>query len=104
MVAIIKKSHSLSTTLNYNEQKLQQKEAVCILAANYAKDLELLNFYQKLHRLQHQAALNERVKANSVHITLNFHENDKLNTEQLQEISSEYMEKIGFGEQPYSSI
>jgi hypothetical protein len=101
MVAVIKKTHSLSTTLNYNEKKLQHKGAACILAANYPKDLELLNFYDKLHRLEHQANLNERVKANSVHITLNFHEDDKLSKEQLQEIASEYMEKIGFGDQPY---
>ena len=101
MVAVIKKTHSLSTTLNYNEKKLQQKNAECILASNYVKDLELLNFYDKLHRLEHQANLNLRVKANSVHITLNFHEDDKLSKEKLQNISEEYMQKIGFGEQPY---
>ncbi len=101
MVAVIKKTRSLSTTLNYNEKKLQQENAECILASNYVKDLELLNFYDKLHRLEHQANLNLRVKANSVHITLNFHEDDKLSKEKLQNIAEEYMQKIGFAEQPY---
>ena len=40
--------------------------------------LDQLNFYDKLHRLEHQAELNERVKANSVHISLNFAEGDQL--------------------------
>ncbi len=101
MVTIINNTRSLSTTLNYNEKKLRQKNADCILASNYVKDLELLNFYDKLHRLEHQADLNLRAKSNSVHITLNFHEDDKLNKEKLQNIAEEYMQKIGFGEQPY---
>lgn len=70
-------------------------------AVNYLKDLERLNFYDKLHRLVHQAELNERVKANSVHISLNFHEDDKLNIEKLQAIAAAYMKGIGFEKQPY---
>src|ERR1700676_3132320 len=101
MVTVIKKSHSISRTLNYNEQKLKLGEAECIHAMNYAKDLENMNFYDKLHRLEHPAILNERGKANSVHITLNFHEQDNLSKERLQEITEDYMQKIGFGEQPY---
>jgi hypothetical protein len=63
MVARISKGHSLSNSLNYNELKLKQERAELILAENYAKDMELLTFYDKLHRLTHQAELNERVKA-----------------------------------------
>jgi hypothetical protein len=101
MVARIKQSQSLSNAVNYNEQKVHQEKAQCIAAVNYAKDVEQLNFYQKLHRLKHQACLNERVKTNSVHISLNFDATDKLNKEKLEEIANSYMEKIGFGNQPY---
>ncbi len=76
MVARIKRTQSLSRSLNYNEKKVQSGVAECIQAVNYPKDLEGLNFYDKLHRLEHQAELNERVKANNVHISLNFHESD----------------------------
>ncbi len=69
---------------------MQLGVAKCIHAVNYPKDLEALNFYNKLHRLEHQAALNERVKANSVHISLNFHESDKLNKERLCAIAEDY--------------
>ena len=101
MVARIKIASSLSTSLNYNEQKVAHQEALCIHAVNYAKDLEQLNFYNKLRRMEHQAALNERVKANSVHISLNFHEADKLTKDRLKEIAGSYMQQIGFGDQPY---
>ncbi|MDJ1484220.1 relaxase/mobilization nuclease domain-containing protein [Cytophagaceae bacterium YF14B1] len=38
---------------------------------------------------------------NSVHISLNFDPSEKLSCEQLQEIAQTYMDKIGFGNQPY---
>lgn len=101
MVARIKKTHSLSRAVNYNEKKVQQQKAECIHAVNYAKDPEQLNFYQKLHRLEHQAALNERVEANSVHISLNFDAADKLDKEKLNQIAESYMKQIGFEKQPY---
>ncbi len=101
MVARIKRTQSLSRSLNYNEKKVQKGVAECIHAVNYPKDLEVMNFYDKLHRLQHQSALNERVKANSVHISLNFHESDQLNTEKLCSIADTYMQGIGFENQPY---
>ncbi|HVG16877.1 MAG TPA: relaxase/mobilization nuclease domain-containing protein [Chitinophagaceae bacterium] len=101
MVARIKSTHSLSRSLNYNQKKVQLGVAECIHAVNYPKDVEHLNFYYKLHRLEHQAALNERVKANSVHISLNFHDSDKLSTEKLCSISQAYMKGIGFEKQPY---
>jgi hypothetical protein len=101
MVARIKQSRSLSNAVNYNEKKVQQHKAECIAAVNYAKDPEQLNFYQKLHRLEHQAALNERATTNSVHISLNFDAGDKLDKEKLEEIANSYMQQIGFGKQPY---
>jgi hypothetical protein len=101
MVAKIIRGSSISNTLNYNEQKVQLGDAWCINAVNYPKDLEQLNFYDKLHRLEHQAELNERVKANSVHISLNFADSDQLDQERLNTVADTYMRMIGFGQQPY---
>src|SRR4051812_16283943 len=101
MVARIKRTQSLSRSLNYNEKKVQLGVAECLQAVNYPKDLEQLNFYDKLHRLEHQANLNERVKANSVHISLNFHESDLLNKQKLVAMAAHYMKEIGFEKQPY---
>ncbi len=52
MVAVIHSSSSLRNALNYNEQKVKKEVATCLAAVNYPKDLEDLNFYQKLNRLQ----------------------------------------------------
>ena len=101
MVARISKGSSIKSPLNYNEQKLKQQVAELILAENYFKDAQLLNFREKLFMLEHQAKLNERVKANSVHISLSFDPQEKLTKEKLQEIAKSYMDQIGFGNQPY---
>ena len=101
MVAVIHTSSSIHRILNYNEQKVKQGQANCITAVNYPKDCDKLSFTNKLKRLQNQAALNENVKRNSVHISLNFDVSEKLTKEALQAIAESYMQKIGFGEQPY---
>jgi len=101
MVARINKSSSIKTSLNYNEQKVKQDVAELLLAENYFKDAQLLNFREKLFMLEHQAKLNERVKANSVHISLSFDPEEKLTKEKLQDIAKSYMDQIGFGNQPY---
>ncbi len=78
MVAVIHAGSSLRNTLNYNEQKVKEQVATCLAAVHYPKDMEDLNFYQKLNRLQNQAALNVRTRVNSVHISLNFDPSEKL--------------------------
>ena len=70
-------------------------------AANYLKETEQLNFYDKLQRFKDLIILNERAKTNTLHISLNFHNSDMLSKEKITEIAVEYMGKIGFGEQPF---
>lgn len=101
MVAVIKTGSSLRRTFNYNEQKVQAGVAECIQAANYPKDLEFLTPNNKLSRLLNQAALNENVTRNTVHISLNFDPSENLTHDQLREVAATYMQKIGFGQQPY---
>ncbi|MEO8255571.1 MAG: relaxase/mobilization nuclease domain-containing protein, partial [Flavobacterium sp.] len=101
MVAIIKTSRSINAILNYNENKVKEGVAECIEAKNYPLELEQLNFNSKLNRFVKLAALNENVKRNSVHISLNFDPTEKHSKEKLIEIADTYMEKIGFGKQPY---
>ncbi len=72
MVAVIKTGHSIGRILNYNENKVKDGKAECISAINYHTDVQQLSFNHKLNRLVKQAALNENVTRNSVHISLNF--------------------------------
>ena len=101
MVAIIKTGHSVHRILSYNENKVKEGVATLISTANYPIDTEKLSFNQKLNRLLKQVELNENVSRNSVHVSLNFDPSEKICAEQLKEISDTYMQKIGFGEQPY---
>jgi len=101
MVAKITTPKSINRAINYNEQKVKSGKAECLYAGNFLQEANELNFYQKLERFEHQNALNQRAKTNTLHISLNFDAQDKLSKEKLTEIASGYMQKIGFGEQPY---
>lgn len=101
MVAVIKTSRSINSILNYNENKVKEGVAECISAVNYPLELEKLNFTHKLNRFLKLSSLNENAKRNSVHISLNFDPSENHSKEKLIEIADTYMEKIGFGKQPY---
>lgn len=101
MVAVIKTGHSIHRIVNYNENKVKEGVAVCISAANYPKDADKLSLKNKLNRLLHQAALNTNVSRNSVHVSLNFDPSENYSKEKLEAIANTYMERIGFGNQPY---
>ena len=101
MVAKIITPLSIKRALNYNEQKVLQGKATCLQAVNFLKEAQSMNFYQKLERFERQISLNERARTNTVHISLNFDNTDQLDREKLLSIAGEYMDKIGFKDQPY---
>nr|WP_232325370.1 relaxase/mobilization nuclease domain-containing protein [Pedobacter panaciterrae] len=71
------------------------------MSSSFAGDIDKLNFNQKLQRFRHLTELKPNVKTNAVHISLNFHSSEKLDNLKLQQIANSYMEKIGFGDQPF---
>ena len=101
MVAIIKTSHSIRNVFYYNENKVKAGTAECITAGNYPADIDKMTDIMKLNRFVKRAELNENVKCNTLHISLNFDPSEKHSKEKLISIADTYMEKIGFGEQPY---
>lgn len=102
MVAVIKTGHSLQRILNYNENKVKEGVAECIGEGNYPMEVNAMSFAMKLNRLAQQAELNANVTRNSVHISLNFDPSESgLEKQKLLSIADEYMERIGFGQQPY---
>ena len=87
--------------LNYNEDKVIEGQATLILASRFGTEIEGLDFRAKLNRFEHLTMLNSRVKTNALHIMLNFDRDDKVSTATFQQIASAYMERIGFGDQPF---
>lgn len=101
MVAKITVPSTIKKALNYNEQKVREGKAEFIYAANFLRNSQQLNFFDKLRRFEDLISLNQRAQTNTVHISLNFAEHEKLETEKLTAIASTYMAKIGFADQPY---
>jgi len=87
--------------LNYNENKVKENQAELLLANQFACEVESLSFKNKLHRFENLMMTNTRAKSNAIHISLNFDLGESIPVSTLQDIAIEYMEKIGFGEQPY---
>ncbi|MGY4383917.1 hypothetical protein ACVWYN_000943 [Pedobacter sp. UYP24] len=101
MVAKIVSGKSIRGMLHYNENKVDQGQARLILANGFAGEISKMDFGNKLRRFENLTMFNGKVKTNAIHISLNFDQSDKLNDELLQQITMDYMEKIGFGDQPY---
>lgn len=101
MVAKIISGKSLIGALNYNEKKVSLGSAELIWQSGFHMDFHKMNFYDKLFRLQDLADQNEYAKTNTVHISLNFAVGEDLTLEVLNQIADKYMDKIGFGNQPY---
>lgn len=87
---------------NYNENKVKEGVAECIGAENFPLNADEMSLKIKLGYLLKRTELNENVKRNSVHISLNFDPSEAhLSKEKLMQIANVYMQKIGFGDQPY---
>jgi len=101
MVARIKIGKSIRGILHYNENKVAEGEAKLILASGFAGEIEQMTFMNKLKRFEHLTQLKPTVETNALHISLNFHSSEQISSSRMQEIAISYMDKIGFGEQPF---
>lgn len=101
MVSKITTGKNIRGALHYNENKLKKGEAELLLTSSFEDGKDLLDFHDKLRHFQMFTDKNKRTKTNTVHISLNFSPDDKLDDEKLKKIAMAYMEGIGFGDQPY---
>ncbi|MEO6524957.1 MAG: relaxase/mobilization nuclease domain-containing protein [Mucilaginibacter sp.] len=101
MVAKIIIGKKLRGALQYNENKVLEGQADLLLASGFAGDVDQMNFHQRLQRFENLMMLKPSVKTNTLHISLNFDAVEKMDDATLQRIAIAYMDKIGFGDQPY---
>lgn len=102
MVAVINTGSSVRSIFNYNENKIEAGKAELIGEGNYPLEAFELSKEFRLKLLVKQLELNTNVTRGSVHISLNFDPTeDSMPKEKLMKIANAYMEKIGFGSQPY---
>ena len=85
----------------YNESKVAKGDAELIHASKFGLAIDGLTTNQKLQRFNSLFQLNPRVKTNTVHISLNFDPSERFENGKLKAICQAYLDKIGFGDQPY---
>lgn len=102
MVAKIASGRSLYGMLAYNMQKVEKREAKVLdvnkIGYPLSGEFQLNECYRDF---EYSLPKEYRCKSPFIHISLNPHPDDKLTDDQLTEISREYMDRLGYGEQPY---
>jgi hypothetical protein len=91
----------IARILRYHEKKLRLGQAECLEAFNFLKDLDQLSFQDKIWHFQRLNSLNRRALVTTFHASINFHPSDNLDNHTLIGISKKFMQKIGFGKQPF---
>ena len=102
MIAKISATKNLGGALGYNFKKVEKGEASILLTAELYQDKE--GRYTMEDVLADMEALipkNCRTKKTVFHCSLNPHLDEKLSDETLMQIAKEYMEALGYGNQPY---
>ena len=102
MIAKISATENLGGALGYNLKKVEKGEASILLAAELYQDRE--RRYTMEDVLADMEALIPkkcRTKKTVFHCSLNPHPDEKLSDETLTQIAKEYMEALGYGNQPY---
>ena len=104
MVANIRSRPSPSGALYYNKEKVDKDEAEVLFRQ------KMLEPFDRYGRLDIDACMesfrpyleaNRRTTNTVFHVLLNPSPEDKLTGEQLRETAKEYMERMGYGDQPY---
>ena len=102
MIAKIFATENLGGAIGYNFKKVEKGEANILLAAELYQSKE--GRYTMEDVLADMEALipkNCRTKKTVFHCSLNPHPDEKLSDERLTQIAKEYMEALGYGNQPY---
>ena len=102
MIAKISATENLGGALGYNFKKVEKREASILLAAELYQDREgrytMEDVFADMEALIPKKC---RTKKAVFHCSLNPHPDEKLSNEQLVQIAKEYMEALGYGNQPY---
>ena len=102
MIAKISATENLGGALGYNFKKVEKEEASILLVQGLYQNKE--GTYTMEDVLADMEALipkNCRTKKTVFHCSLNPHPDEKLSDERLTQIAKEYMEALGYGNQPY---
>ena len=97
MIANITSGSSFYGVINYNQKKVDKGEARILHSKGF------INTHPHTVATTFNSYNNSRTKKPVFHASLSFSEKDKaqLTDQKLKEITTEYLEKMGYGKQPY---
>ena len=104
MIAKINNGASIFGAIEYNQSKVNENHATIIfqnnMIENYTGDSKK-DLHFALRSFETYLAANKRTEKPVVHISLNPDPKDQLSDEQYVQLAADYMEKMGFKNQPY---
>ncbi len=102
MVAKISTGSSLFGALAYNQDKVDRKEAEVLFSNKMLLSEDgRFSIGGCMRSFEMQMPVQLSTKKPILHISINPHPEDVLTDQQLADIAREYMQKLGYGEQPY---
>jgi hypothetical protein len=102
MVAKINIGSSLFGALSYNQEKVDVGEAKVLCSSKVLLPMDKsLTLAFCMRSFENHLPKDIKTEKPVVHISLNPHPDDKLSDEQLSTIAQEYLDKMGYGNQPF---
>lgn len=102
MIARISTGAKPSGAVRYNEQKVAFGDARFLGGYNsIALERDSVSVERKVDELERYADYNSTISKPTFHVSLAFHPDETLTDEKLKTIGEEYMERMGYGQQPY---
>ena len=102
MVAKITIGSSLFGAIKYNADKLNEGKGQLLDTNKIFNDgTDKVDIVQAMHDFERHMPLQMRTEKPVIHISLNPHPDDRLTDKELTEMAHEYMQRMGYGDQPY---
>jgi hypothetical protein len=102
MVTKISSGSSLYSVLAYNQEKVNKEKARVLFSQRIIEPLEKNNCIGDYTRsFESYILANKKTENPILHISINPDPEDVISDEQLSEIAQEYMQGLGYGDQPF---
>ena len=102
MVAKITIGSSLFGAIKYNADKVNEGKGQLLDTNKIFNDgTGKVDIVHALHDFERHMPLQMRTEKPVIHISLNPHPDDRLTDKELTEMAHEYMQRMGYGDQPY---
>ena len=103
MIANITTGNYTHGMVKYNHDKINEKNSLGEKAIYLGeKNIHSNEVNDIIKRIVLQNNLNSNISKPNIHISLNFHKNDVLNNNKVFKIAEDYMERLGYSDQPYA--